>query len=174
MHQAGGLVPAYIQQVRPHDSPIFLYPREYIWNQLKALENDAGSPYDGIILRLSNANNGGFVPGPTMGIQVQLLRPAEKTRAHRHNTSTIFIAAKGNGTSIVGENTYKWEAGDVFVVPGWVWHEHENTTSDDAILYSISDQPIIEAVGLYREQRKKADGSIEDIGWYQNERKYIK
>ena len=46
--------------------------------------------------------------------------------------------------------------GDIFVVPSWQWHSHENTTSDDAILFSISDRPATEALGLYREEGEAA------------------
>ena len=42
--------------------------------------------------------------------------------------------------------------GDIFVVPSWMWHSHENTMSDDAILFSISDRPATEALALYREE----------------------
>ena len=33
-----------------------------------------------------------------------------------------------------------------------MWHSHENTMSDDAILFSISDRPSTEALALYREE----------------------
>jgi gentisate 1,2-dioxygenase len=42
----------------------------------------------------------------------------------------------------------------MFVVPGWAWHEHENlSASEDAILYQVSDQPTLEKLGLYRDEK---------------------
>jgi len=52
----------------------------------------------------------------------------------------------------VSANEFNWGKGDIFVVPSWQWHSHENTTSDDAILFSISDRPATEALALYREE----------------------
>jgi len=40
------------------------------------------------------------------------------------------------------------------VVPPWSWHAHENTQSQDAILFSITDQPAVAALGLYREEQQ--------------------
>jgi gentisate 1,2-dioxygenase len=38
-------------------------------------------------------------------------------------------------------------------VPNWAWHEHANNSkSDDAILFSVNDIPILNAFGLYREE----------------------
>jgi gentisate 1,2-dioxygenase len=37
-------------------------------------------------------------------------------------------------------------------VPPWQFHSHENTTGEDAILFSITDKPSTEALGLYREE----------------------
>ncbi len=39
---------------------------------------------------------------------------------------------------------------------------------EDATLYSITDSPVIEKLGLYREQRKTPAGEIEHIGWITN------
>ena len=51
----------------------------------------------------------------------------------------------------VSANEFNWGKSDIFVVPSWQWHAHENTGSQDAILFSISDRPVTEALGLYRE-----------------------
>ena len=42
--------------------------------------------------------------------------------------------------------------GDFFVLPPWAWHEHVNSTGEEAILFSIQDAPIMRALSLYREQ----------------------
>jgi gentisate 1,2-dioxygenase len=51
----------------------------------------------------------------------------------------------------VGDERLEWEQGDSFVAPLWMWHAHENTTRQPAILFSINDRPVMEALGLYRE-----------------------
>ena len=52
----------------------------------------------------------------------------------------------------VSANEFNWSQGDIFVVPSWQWHSHDNTSSEDAILFSINDRPSTEALGLYREE----------------------
>ena len=39
-----------------------------------------------------------------------------------------------------------------FVVPLWQWHAHENLGDDEAILFSMNDRPVMEALQLYREE----------------------
>ncbi len=47
----------------------------------------------------------------------------------------------------------EWKAKDCFIVPPWYWHQFENTSSTEAsILFSMSDRPILEAQGFYREE----------------------
>ena len=37
--------------------------------------------------------------------------------------------------------------------PSWALHEHANlSTRDAAVLFSIQDRPVLEALGLYREE----------------------
>ncbi len=45
-----------------------------------------------------------------------------------------------------------WQKGDILAIPPWSLHEHANIGSEDAILFSIQDQPVLEALGLYREE----------------------
>src|SRR5947199_355649 len=43
--------------------------------------------------------------------------------------------------------------GHVSLSPSWALHEHANTsTHDAAILFSIQDRPVLEALGLFREE----------------------
>ena len=55
-----------------------------------------GSPYDGVLMHYVNPVTGGPVM-PTIGASMQLLRPGEKTKAHRHTGSFIYQVAKGSG-----------------------------------------------------------------------------
>jgi gentisate 1,2-dioxygenase len=61
--------------------------------------------------------------------------------------------AKGSGHSIINGRRFDWQARDIFCVPAWTWHEHGNASkSDDACLFSFHDLPVMEALGLYREE----------------------
>ncbi|WP_406415538.1 cupin domain-containing protein [Streptomyces sp. NBC_00873] len=134
-------------------SPLFAYP----WDQaypalLNAAEASDGSPYDGIILEYSNPLTGGSVM-PTMGAHLQLLRPSQATKAHRHTGSVVYNVAKGQGHSIIAGQRFDWREGDIFCVPSWAWHEHANTSStDDAVLFSFNDFPVMRSLAFWREE----------------------
>lgn len=132
-------------------------PYRYSWKDtwatlegLKKLETEA-DPWDGIRLLYAHPVHGGPTV-PTMASEIQLLTPGRRTRRHRHNSSTTYHAFRGRGVTRVGDERLEWEQGDIFFVPAWAWHSHENASRDDALLYSISDWPATRALGLYREE----------------------
>ena len=131
-------------------SPILNYRWEASRSALHALRNDEGSPFDGIILEYINPMTGG--PSlPTMGAYLQLLREGEHTLAHRHTSSTVYHVAEGSGYSIVAGQRFDWTVGDTFVVPSWATHEHA-AEDGEAVLFSFTDRPILQAFDLLREQ----------------------
>jgi gentisate 1,2-dioxygenase len=167
LYQSGGIVPKFVGGSRPDHSPMLSYRWEVVRDTLQRLRKEEGSPYDGVIVEFTNPVNGGSV-GPTMSICAQLLRPGEKTLAHRENINTIFIGAEGKGYTKVGDKRIDWSKWDIFAVPSWHWHEHGNDSAQDAIIYSVSDSPVIDKLGLLCEHRKTKDGKTEYIGWQPN------
>lgn len=127
------------------------------WDQTyEGLQNYAratdGSAYDGVIMRYANPRTGGHVM-QTMGAHMQMLRPGEKTKAHRHTGNVIYQVAKGSGHSIINGRKFDWTEKDIFCVPAWTWHEHANASDgDDACLFSFNDLPVMEKLGFYREE----------------------
>jgi len=93
---------------------------------------------------------------PTIACGVQMLRPAERTASRRRTSSGIFHVVRGRGATTVGDTTLEWERGDCFVVPNWSWNHHENRSrSEEAILFFMSDRPLLEPFGLYREEYRR-------------------
>ncbi|MCH8840705.1 MAG: cupin domain-containing protein [Planctomycetes bacterium] len=129
------------------------YPWEQTRETLHRLAPEVeGSPYDGIVLEYTNPATGG--PAfPTMACHVQLLRPGESTKAHRHTSSAVYHVVEGQGHSIVNGERLQWEPKDVFCVPGWTYHEHVNSsTTEAAVLFSFTDLPVLRSLSLLREQ----------------------
>jgi gentisate 1,2-dioxygenase len=84
---------------------------------------------------------------------VQLLPAKVETESHRHTSTAIYHVFCGKGATQIGDKTFEWEQGDSFVVPLWHPHRHINRSpSDDAILFSMSDAPVLKALDLYREE----------------------
>jgi gentisate 1,2-dioxygenase len=106
------------------------------------------------LLRYSDPIGGGSTL-PTINCEVQMFRPGEKCRSHRHTYTVVYHAFRGSGTSWIGDQKFEWEQGDSFVVPLWNWHAHESSSREPAILFSINDRPAIEALGFFREEARE-------------------
>lgn len=52
---------------------------------------------------------------------------------------------------------------DFFVVPPWAWHEFVKENKDELILFSVQDTPVMQALGLYREQAYKDNGGHQRV-----------
>lgn len=107
---------------------------------------------DGYLLEYRNP----FTGGPTMTTMqcaVQLLPPGDATAGHRHTSTAIYHVFRGKGATEIGGRCFEWEKGDSFVVPLWHDHRHSNrSSSENAILFSMSDAPMLKALDLYREE----------------------
>lgn len=143
------LKPTWQQPAGPY-SPILNYRWETSRAALHALREDAGSPFDGVIMEYTNPYTGGPTL-PTMAAYLQLLRRGEHTQAHRHVASTVYHVAEGGGYSVIAGERFDWAEGDTFVAPAWAWHEHA-ALEGETVLFSFSDRPVLQAFALDREQ----------------------
>lgn len=136
-------------------------PYVYKWSEtLKALEwaaeADQDDPFDGILLDYANPVTGGATM-PTIGCRVQMLRPGQSTQPHHHTSSTIYHVVQGAGAVSVGSEKgkgerFSWGTKDCFFVPSMKWHSLSNESkTEPAILFSVSDRPVLEKLGLYME-----------------------
>jgi gentisate 1,2-dioxygenase len=146
----GKLTPTWTKE-RPLFSPLMLYSWEQTREALHDLRNHDGSPYDGICLEYTHAQTGGPVL-PTMSCRVQMIRKGEKTKAKRVTGSSVFHVVQGRGRSVINGTAFDWEKGDIIALPSWAQHDFANSGGEEAILFSISDRPVLDALGLYREE----------------------
>jgi gentisate 1,2-dioxygenase len=150
----GHLAPTWVKErgvkERPSFSPLMLYSFDQTRAALDALRSSEGSPYEGIALEYTNPQTGGPVT-PTISCRIQMLRRGEKLKARRVTGSSVFHVVRGRGKTHIDGKPFEWTRGDIIALPSWARHAHENTGTDDAILFSISDRPVIEALDLYRE-----------------------
>jgi gentisate 1,2-dioxygenase len=164
----GGLVPSFAPAQRGigrDTSPLIHYRGDAVRAALDGLRGEAGDPYEGISLRFTNPVTGGPV-FPTMDYGAQLLRPGEETRFKRETSSTLYVVLEGSGFTEVAGQRFDWNENDIFVVPNFLWRRHVNSSrSNDAVLYSVSDRALMERIGQYRAQgRRAADGEVEALG----------
>ncbi|MGH7390701.1 MAG: cupin domain-containing protein [Candidatus Rokuibacteriota bacterium] len=151
LHGHAGLSPTWVKE-RPRSSPLLLYSWAKTWPSLDALRDVVGDPHDGVALEYTHPQTGRSLL-PTMGCWIQMLRPGERLKAHRHTGSAVYYVVQGAGATIIDGRRFAWGRGDILALPSWAVHEHANlSTRDDAVLFSIQDRPVLEALGLYREE----------------------
>ncbi|MFD5947640.1 cupin domain-containing protein [Streptomyces collinus] len=146
----GRLNPAW-RSPQGHNSPVTRYTWTETERAFDAIADSAeGSDVDGIVLEYTNPWTGGPVM-PTIGCRVQRLRPGFEGTGRRHTASTIFHVVRGEGATVVDGTRLDWAGHDTFAVPGWAAYRHLNTSaSADAVLFSYSDEPVMNSLGLYR------------------------
>jgi gentisate 1,2-dioxygenase len=160
---APGLTPSGGAWSKPY-SPLLKYEWGPTYEALCRYAKAAGgSPFDGVMMDYVNPVTGGPVM-QTIGASMQMLRPGERTKAHRHTGSFVYQACKGRGHSIIGGRRFDWREKDIFCVPSWALHEHANASdSEDACLFAFHDLPVMRALGFYREEAFGDNGGHQEV-----------
>ena len=166
LYGTGGLVPRFAEHrhgIGQGASPMFHYDGAATMAALEALAGEEGSPYDGILMEFTDPVTGGPAFA-SMGYTAQLLRPGETTLPSRQTASTLYCALKGSGYTEAGGVRMEWSENDIFVVPNHLWHRHANTGDGNAVLYAVTDAPLLKAIGQYRRQGRTRAGDIVSLG----------
>jgi gentisate 1,2-dioxygenase len=139
-------------------SPIFSYPYSRTREALHNLERSAPvDAWDGVKLRYTNPLTGGS-PMPTMGTFMQLLPKGFSGKPYRQTDGTVFSVVEGTGTAYIespsGKTQFDFTPRDHFVVPSW--HTLRLHSAPGCVLFSFSDRPVHQALGIHREERFEA------------------
>jgi len=162
LHGHAHLSPTWVKE-KPQSSPLLLYSWDRTWEALRALREHEGSSFDGIALEYRHPQTGGPVM-PTMACWAQMLRPGEGTKAHRHTGSAVYHVVQGEGVTVIDGKRFVWSKGDIIALPPWALHEHANTSGkEDAVLFSIQDTPVLQALGLYYEEPLSENGGHQKV-----------
>ncbi|HLS85930.1 MAG TPA: gentisate 1,2-dioxygenase [Burkholderiales bacterium] len=132
-------------------SPVFNYPYARSRESLAGLAQDSDpDPCHGWKMQFVNPLTGGHAM-PTIGAFIQLLPKGFAGQAVRATDGTVYSVVEGRGTVTVNGETFDFEPRDTFVVPSWM--PCALAAQDETVLFSFSDRPVQEALGLWREQR---------------------
>jgi gentisate 1,2-dioxygenase len=88
---------------------------------------------------------------PTIAAFIQLLPAGLRSRPYRSTDGTIYSVVEGGGTVSIGTERFAFEPRDTFVVPSWT--PVSFAADAETVLFSFSDRPGQEAMGLWRELR---------------------
>ena len=95
--------------------------------------------------RPCHADHGHLHPAAAQGLQ---------DGRYRSTDATVYVAMEGRGRTRVGEQTFDWGPKDIFVAPSWKPVAHE--ADEESVLFSFSDRPVQEKIGVWREDRGNA------------------
>ena len=63
-------------------------------------------------------------------------------------TNNLYAVVAGTGTTNVDGERFAWQLGDVIAVPAWQPHTH--AAVEDAVLFRVSDEPVMSRLGFLR------------------------
>ncbi len=136
-------------------SPIFCYPCERSLEALTRLERDEPiDEWDGVKLRYINPLTGGS-PMPTMQPFMQKLPAGFKGKGWRQTDGAVYSVVEGEGEVTVEmsgtTHCFAFAPRDHFVIPSW--HTARFSSGGGCVLFSYSDRPVHEALGIHLEER---------------------
>ncbi|TAK80178.1 MAG: gentisate 1,2-dioxygenase [Betaproteobacteria bacterium] len=146
-----GLIPLGAAAPFGRTSPIFNYPYARSRDALHMLSRDQDpDACHGWKMQYVNPLTGGHAM-PTIAAFIQLLPKGYRTQAYRCTDGTIYSVVEGQGSVTVGGERFEFEPRDTFVVPSWKSMQIES--NGETVLFSFSDRPGQEAMGLWKEKR---------------------
>ncbi|TCP57209.1 gentisate 1,2-dioxygenase [Tamaricihabitans halophyticus] len=138
-------------------SPLLVYRWSETSAELARLRAETGAPM--VSLEFTNPDSGASVL-PTLACGAHRLGVGS-TLPVRRTGNTVYVVFGGKGSSVIDGKRFDWEAGDMFVVPSWSAVEHHGTGEAD--LFSLSDAPVLRALGVYREETLTAPQNVTGV-----------
>ncbi|MGH9021719.1 MAG: cupin domain-containing protein [Acidimicrobiia bacterium] len=150
LYGGGGAVPLDAgREVRSDPySPLLVYRRQDTDAALAALVEERPGPM--VSMEFVSPLTGGSVM-PTLGCEMHRLVPGRRSAPSRRTGSSIFVAYRGSGSTVMNGQRFDWQTGDLFAVPSWALVDHQAHEPSD--LFSVSDRPVLRALGLHRQEQ---------------------
>ena len=161
-YSTGALRPVSDRKRKGYPSPLLAYKWKTTKEALANLEKLEPDVHDGYAMDYINPLTGGSAD-LRIGTTMQKLTPGMHTRAHRHVHSAVYHVLDGSGYTVIDGVKFEWAKGDFLILPPWSWHEHVNTGSSDAFLFSINDRPTLELLDLEEEEPYKENEGYQAV-----------
>jgi gentisate 1,2-dioxygenase len=94
---------------------------------------------------------------PTLALRAHRWRAGWCSRPYRQVANTVYVVLAGRGRSRIGDLECDWGFGDTMAVPAWRPLEH--CAGEDALVVSISDEPLMRWARYYRFQAEDRPGA---------------
>jgi gentisate 1,2-dioxygenase len=143
-----GMLPGRGRRDRPVNSP----QCSYRWADSEpvleaALERGDIDSFEGAVFEYVNPVTGGHVM-PTIACFVHGFPTEFRSLARRRTSASLCVVLQGSGATIIDGKRFTWSERDIIAEPAWSWIEYE--VSSDAVIFRVTDQPLLEPFGLDR------------------------
>jgi gentisate 1,2-dioxygenase len=85
----------------------------------------------------------------TIALHMMKLAPGLRTATHQTTANNVYAIVRGEGVTEVDGERFAWSRGDVIAAPAWRPHFHE--AAEDALVFRVTDEPVLQKLGFYRE-----------------------
>jgi gentisate 1,2-dioxygenase len=147
---------AVTDRLDPTPSPLLVY-RWADTDQRLRREAEAAPHAASVAVEYTNPESGASVL-PTLACGARRVFPGPGTLPVRRAGNWLYVVYQGSGYSVIDGQRFDWGPGDMYVVPSWSAVEHH--AAEQADLFTLSDTPVLRALGIYREQALTAAQSI--------------
>jgi gentisate 1,2-dioxygenase len=120
-------------------------PMHFPWKDTERRLAEAGARGNGWPAEIALGDE----PLDTMALSMIGLEAGQQTKPRKVMANSVFGVAKGSGTTEVEGARLSWNRGDVIVVPSW--REHVHRSDDGAVLFRVTDEPVMRKLGFLRE-----------------------
>ncbi|GLY97219.1 cupin domain-containing protein [Actinoplanes sp. NBRC 103695] len=142
-----GLLPPPGLRARPRHSPLLAYRWADTDLALSRRLDATGAEF--ATLAYVDPTRGTDVM-PTMRCEAHRVRGGSRSPLVRQTGSRIATVFRGSGVAVVGEHRFDVAPGDILAIPSWTpWRLEAHDPLD---VFSTSDAPVLDALGLYREE----------------------
>ena len=85
----------------------------------------------------------------SISVSLCVLKPGEKTKPIRHNSSNVDFCIRGGGQAHVQGSDFKFTQYDLWTTPGWSTYEIENDTNELQARLCYSNAPLLEKLAVH-------------------------
>lgn len=125
-------------------------PMHFSWAETERRLNEAGARSNGQPAEIALGGDSNEKSAlDTMALSMIELKARQATASRKMMANSVFGVAKGSGTTDAGDVKLSWSRGDVVVVPAW--QEHVHRSDGGAVLFRVTDEPVMRKLGFMRE-----------------------
>ncbi|MEI8151108.1 MAG: cupin domain-containing protein [Hyphomicrobiales bacterium] len=125
-------------------------PMHFSWAETQKRLAEAAGRSNGLPAEIALGESGPATSAlDTMALTMIQLKTGQATASRKVMANSVFGVADGSGTTEVEGKTLPWSRGDVIVVPAW--SEHVHRSADGAVLFRVTDEPVMRKLGFLRE-----------------------